>query len=146
MSLPARIALPAVLANSWSQERALAELDTAARAKAQGVAAEKVEHVTVIPTRQGFLEFSSRLLEEKTIMRSTMKAPAAKSVLDGPVNVTQSSEVANEILNEMQRSHGGDVVEEAFVGTVPVRARQLVVGVLADLLRAKQVAVLRLSE
>jgi len=35
MSLPARIALPAVLANSWSQERALAELDTASRAKTQ---------------------------------------------------------------------------------------------------------------
>jgi len=28
------------------------------------------------------------------------------------VNVTQSSEVANEILNDMQRSRGGDVVEE----------------------------------
>ncbi len=112
MSLPARIALPAVLANSWSQERALAELDTASRTKAQGVAAEKVEHVTMIPTRQGFLEFSTRLLEQKTITHSTMKAPAAKSVLNGPVNVTQSSEVANEILNDMQRSRGGDVVEE----------------------------------
>src|SRR6266404_194322 len=81
MSLPARIALPAVLANSWSQERALAELDTASRAKIQSaVAPEKLEHVTVIPTRQGFLEFSNRLLEQKIITHSAMKAPAAKSV------------------------------------------------------------------
>src|SRR5205085_2059913 len=113
MSLPARIALPAVLANSWSQERALAELDTSSHPKTQSaVAPEKLEHVTVIPTRQGFLEFSSRLLEQKTITHSTMKAPAAKSVLYGPVNVTHSSEVANELLNDMQRARGGDVVEE----------------------------------
>src|SRR6266404_3741706 len=113
MSLPARIALPAVLANSWSQERALAELDVAPQAKTQSAAAaEKVAQLTVIPTMQGFLEFSARLLEQKAIMHSTMKAPPAKSVLDGPVNVTQSAEVANEILNEMQRSRGGDVVAE----------------------------------
>src|SRR4030095_1505451 len=33
-------------------------------------------------------------------------------VLDGNLNVTQTTEVANEILNDMQRSRGGDVVQE----------------------------------
>jgi len=35
----------------------------------------------------------------------------------------------------------GGMVQKALVGTVPVRARQLVIGVLADLLGAKQVVV-----
>ena len=113
LSLPARIALPAVLANSWSQERALSELDTQSQPKGQiAAAAEKSERVSVIPTKQGFLEFSSRLLEQKTIAHSAMQERGGKSVLEGPVNVTQSSEVANEILNDMQRSRGGGVIEE----------------------------------
>ena len=32
--------------------------------------------------------------------------------LDGDLNVTKTSEVANEILNEMQRARGGDMVLE----------------------------------
>src|ERR1017187_4450173 len=42
-----------------------------------------------------------------------MKGPPQKSALDsGNVNVTRTAEVANEILNEMQRDRGGDTVEE----------------------------------
>jgi len=41
-----------------------------------------------------------------------MKAPPAKSVLDGDLTVTKTAEVANELLNEIQRSHGGDSVME----------------------------------
>jgi len=113
MSLPERIALPAVLANSWSQERALAELNDDQRPKAQAPSAlARFERVTLIPTRNGFLEFSSRLVERKMVARAAMKAPPAKSALDGPVSIAQSAEAANEILNDMQRSRGGDVVEE----------------------------------
>jgi len=113
LSLPARIALPAILANSWNQERALAQLDDNPRSKSQTPAsAAPLEHFSLVPTKDGYLELSSRLLERKTISHSTLSAPPAKSVLDGPVNVTQSSEVANEILNEMQRERGGGVVEE----------------------------------
>src|SRR5205814_5412237 len=72
----------------------------------------RLRHVTLIPSKDGFVEFSSQLLEHKTISRTAIKGPGAKSVLEGPVNVTQSPEVANEILNEMQRERGGDVVEE----------------------------------
>jgi hypothetical protein len=41
-----------------------------------------------------------------------MKAPPKKSALDGEVTASQSTEIANEILNEMQRSRGGDTVAE----------------------------------
>jgi len=111
--LPERIALPAILANSWSQERALAEINDDQRPGSPASAAPSwLDLVTIIPTQNGFLEFSSRLLERKTIARAAMKAPPAKSALEGPVSVTQTAEVANEILNEMQRSRGGGVVEE----------------------------------
>ena len=113
MSGPAKLALPAVLANSWSQERTLAELDDQRAPNAQPSSAPpRLRHVTLIPSKDGFVEFSSQLLEHKTISHTAIKGPAAKSVLEGPVNVTQSPEVANEILNEMQRERGGDVVEE----------------------------------
>lgn len=114
MSLPARIALPAVIGNSWSQERTLNELEGGQRPKAQTASAAPapVEHLTLIPSRDGLLEFSNQMLEEHIVRRSAMKPAAARSVLEGPVNVTQSGEVANEMLNEMQRERGGDVVEE----------------------------------
>jgi hypothetical protein len=114
LSLPSRIALPAVLANSWSQERTLAELDDNPRPRTQTppTTLKPVEHFTIIPTKDGYIEFSSRLLELKSIARSTLKPPPTKSVLEGPVNVTQTAEVANEILNEMQRERRGGVVEE----------------------------------
>jgi len=113
LSLPSRIALPAVLANSWSQERALAELDENPRPRSQTPATPPpTEHFTILPTKDGYIEFSCRLLEFKTIAHSTLKPAPAKSVLEGPVNVTQSGEVANEILNEMQRERGGGVVQE----------------------------------
>ena len=113
LSLPERIALPAVLANSWNQERALAELSDEPRGKGQRPAGPAhYERVELIPTKDGFVEFSTRLLEQKTIARAAMKAPTAKSVLEGPVNVTQTAEVANEILNDMQRERGGETIEE----------------------------------
>jgi len=113
MSGPAKIALPAVLANSWSQERTLAEMDGQQPNRQPSSAPPKFRHVTLIPSKDGFVEFSNQMLEHKTISRSAVKPPSpGKSVLEGPVNVTQSAEVANEMLNEMQRERGGDVVEE----------------------------------
>jgi len=49
------------------------------------------------------VRFTAKLLEEKIVTRIAMKAPPAKSALDGAVNVTKTVEVANEILNEMRR-------------------------------------------
>jgi hypothetical protein len=52
------------------------------------------------------------MLEQHVVARSAMKAPPKKSALDGDVNAGKTTEVANEILNEMQRNSGGDTVTE----------------------------------
>lgn len=114
MPLPGKIALPAVLAVSANQERALAEIREQERGKprpAPGLEAEP-NHFSLIPTRDGFIQFSVNLLESKIVARAAMKAPPKKSALDGPVSVTATADVANEIFNEMQRNRGGDIVEE----------------------------------
>jgi hypothetical protein len=41
-----------------------------------------------------------------------MKAPTGKSVIDGNLTASQTGEAANEILNDMQRNSGGDLVTE----------------------------------
>jgi outer membrane protein assembly factor BamB len=103
-----------VLANSWNQERTLAQLDEDDRGKTRAPVAQQqpLQRFRLIPTKGGYIEFSTRMLERKTIAHSTMSQRPAKSVLDGALNVTQSAEVANEMLNDMQRERGGGVVEE----------------------------------
>lgn len=114
MSKPGKIALPALLANSRNQERILAELNDSSRPQARpnGVSRGSSESVSVIPARDGFVQFWIQLLETRIVERTAMKAPPPKSALDGNVNASKTSEVANEILNDMQRSRGGDVVRE----------------------------------
>lgn len=111
LSLPARIALPAVLSSSMTQERALAEMNDQARRASPG--AGPLEGViSLIPTRDGFVQMSVRLLESRLVERDAMKAAPGKSALDGDVSVANTLEVANEILNEMQRARGGGTVIE----------------------------------
>jgi hypothetical protein len=113
MSLPARIALPAVLAGSRSQEHALAEMsDSSPRPAAANGPATPAETVSLIPTKDGFLQLSVRLLERRILARSAVKAPPAKSALNGSLSVNNTAEAANEILNDMQRERGGDIVQE----------------------------------
>lgn len=112
----AKVAAPATIATALNQERTLAEIRSqdeapAARSPAKAGAAAG-DRFTVIPTRDGFVQFSLRLLEEKFVSRTAMKAPPKKSALDGNLSVTATSEVANELLNEMQRNAGGDQVVE----------------------------------
>jgi outer membrane protein assembly factor BamB len=52
------------------------------------------------------------LIEKRVVARKAMRDPPKRSVLDGDVNVTQSFDVANEILNDIQRMRGGDTVLE----------------------------------
>jgi hypothetical protein len=114
LSYPAKIALPAVLAVQLNQERALAEMND----KQQRPASLPVlppapeESSSLIPTGDGLMQVSVRLIESRITQRSAMKAAPAKSALDGAVTVAQTTDVANEILNDMQRSRGGDVVTE----------------------------------
>jgi len=70
------------------------------------------EHFLLMPGASGHVQFSVRLIESRLVARKAMKDAPAKSALDGDLTVTKTSEVANEILNEMQRSRGGDTVLE----------------------------------
>jgi len=114
LSLPAKIALPAVLANAAHQEAIMAELNGGASKKLLAAMGNQTleNDFQFIPSQHGHVEFSVRLLERKVISRTAMKAPPKKSALEGDLTVTKTADVANEILNEMQRSRGGDTVEE----------------------------------
>jgi len=114
LSLPAKIALPAVLANSMNQERTLKELNDDPNRRASSTASQAAagESFSLIPSKEGFIAFSTRLLESKIVTRAAMRAAPQKSVLDGAITASKSTEAANEILNDMQRSRGGDVIEE----------------------------------
>ncbi len=114
LPLAARIALPATLSNSMNQERTLRELndDNGGPPKPNGSRPLPQEMFSLVPTRDGFVQFATRLLEEHVITRSAMKPASGKSVLEENLTASKSLEAANEILNDMQRQRGGDVVQE----------------------------------
>ncbi len=111
LPLPGRIALPATLSVGMNQQRLLDELNGPAPTSPQSEL-DYSEHFELMPTHDGFVQFSVKLLERKMVARAAMKAAPAKSALDGPVSVTATAEIANEILNEMQRERGGSNVTE----------------------------------
>jgi hypothetical protein len=124
LPLPARIALPALLANSMHQERIMQEADDSdddarSRAWQNGLGSRLFENpwtagvFSFIPSEYGSLQLGVRILQTNIVTRDAMKGPPAKSVLDsGNLNVTKTADVANEILNEMQRNRGGNTVSE----------------------------------
>jgi hypothetical protein len=113
LSTPGKIALPAVLSSSIHNRKTLEAMNEGPDTPQVTAAHQSPEEpFMLVPTPDGFMRFTSKLLEEKIVTRQAMKAPPAKSALNGPVNVTQTAAVANEILNELQRSAGGDTVEE----------------------------------
>jgi putative pyrroloquinoline-quinone binding quinoprotein len=113
LSLPEKLALPAVLAGNMNQQRALNELNDQTRPPAASRHTTNPESsFSLVPTKDGFVELSVKLLESRIVARSAMKAASGKPVLDGDVTAGKSMEMSNEMLNDMQRSNGGDVVEE----------------------------------
>ena len=124
LPLPARIALPALLANSMHQERIMQEADdgeddTRSRAWQSALGSRMFENpwiagvTSFIPSEYGSLQLGVRILQTNIVTRDAMKAPPKKSVLDsGNLNATRTADVANEILNEMQRNRGGNTVSE----------------------------------
>jgi hypothetical protein len=124
LPLPARIALPALLASSMHQERIMQEADDGSdEARSQprpGAPASRLfdnpltaGSFSLIPSEYGSLQFGVRILQTNIITRGAMKAPPARSALDsGNLNGSRTADVANEILNEMQRNRGGDTVQE----------------------------------
>ena len=114
LSYPARIALPAILAHNMNQERTLAAYDDqpASAGSAAAAAPMSAADAYLIPTKEGFIQFSVKLLESRIVTRDAMKPAPAKSALDGNLTVAKTTELANEILNDAQRSRGGQVVRE----------------------------------
>ncbi len=113
----AKIAAPATIAVALNQQRALNMMDEMDGVKLPpGVdkkdAYKYRSHSEIIATRSGFIRFTTRMLEEKIIERNAMKAPPKKSALDGNVSVTATADIANELLNEMQRNAGGGTERE----------------------------------
>ena len=113
LSYPQRLALPATLAVNLNQERTLAELSNQPDRPAapKPARAAPAESTSLVPSRDGFVQFSVRLLESRIVERSAMKAPPKKSALDN-LTVGNTQDAANEVLNEMQRSRGGDKILE----------------------------------
>ncbi|MGA2246509.1 MAG: PQQ-binding-like beta-propeller repeat protein [Verrucomicrobiota bacterium] len=114
LNLQGRIALPALLSNARHEqqlEQALRD-DPQHPPKNSKSPPEDAEFFQLVPGPTGFVRFSYHLLEERMVTRSAMKAPPKKSALDGDVNAAKTTEVANEILNGMQRDAGGDTVTE----------------------------------
>ncbi|MCU0785091.1 MAG: PQQ-binding-like beta-propeller repeat protein [Verrucomicrobia bacterium] len=115
LSLPGKIALPAILSANRNQERALAELNPESfRGNPAPLPVSPVTagNFSLIPAKAGCVQFSVRLIEERLVARTAMKAPPKKSALGGVPTVARTAEVANEILNEMQRERGGATVTE----------------------------------
>ncbi|MGH8022470.1 MAG: PQQ-binding-like beta-propeller repeat protein, partial [Limisphaerales bacterium] len=133
MSLPARIALPALIANSEHNARIQQEIRsedtqgrrpppqsrpgyTTARPSAAGQPAEpsiSLRNFSLIPDGNSYIGFGSQLMKENFVQRNAMRAPPRHSALDNP-NLGMANETAavNEQLNEIQRNNGGGTVTE----------------------------------
>jgi len=114
LPLPNRLALPATLAANANQQRLMAEMrgDSGMAPIRAGTPPEEFEHSSLILAPDGFVQFSVKLIEHKTVAHEAMKAPPKKSALEGTVNAAATAAIANEILNEIQRDHVGSVVVE----------------------------------
>jgi hypothetical protein len=115
LKTPARIALPAVVANAKHEqqiEEALKNDPETPKGKHHDHVKAGAESFQLVPAPEGYVQFSAILLEEKTIERTAMKEKPKKSALDGDVNAAHTGEIANEILNDMQRDLGGSTVTE----------------------------------
>ncbi len=116
LNTPGRIALPALLGNAQHEQQLEAALKDDSRhpqKKSKSLPAD-AELFRLVPGKDGsFAQFSERLLEERMVTRSAMKAPTGKSVLEtGNVNAANEMQAVNETLNEMQRNNGGGQVTE----------------------------------
>ncbi len=117
LNLPARIALPALLGNDVYEQKleaALRDDDTHhPPSQKANASARAAEHFTLIAGENDSAQFGVKLLQQNIVTREAMRAAPKKSALDNPnLNASQTTDVANDILNEMQRNHGGDTVSE----------------------------------
>ena len=115
LKIQGRLALPALIGNAMHEQQLEAALnDDPQHPRPQNSSGSLAgtEAFQLIPAKDGFVQFSAKLLEERIITRAAMKAAPKKSALEGEVNASKTGEIANELLNEMQRNAGGDTVTE----------------------------------
>lgn len=112
----AKVALPATLSNARYNQEIQKELnsddpDIRARALA-ALAGDEAFGRSFVESKYGYVEWSSKMLEHHEVSHTAMKAAPAKSALENNPSMANRNEVANEILNQMQRDRGGDTVTE----------------------------------
>lgn len=117
MPYAGRIALPATLANNMHQQEILNEIKSDEADPGRPPADKNAEPENpfaraFIQSKYGYVEWSSKMLERRLVSHSAMKAAPARSALEDNPTVGNTANVANEILNQMQRDRGGDVVTE----------------------------------
>jgi hypothetical protein len=115
LNVQGRLALPALIASASHEQQLEAALNDDPqhpRPKYPPTSMVGMEGFQLVPGKNGFAQLSAKLLEERMVTRSAMKAAPKKSALDGEVNAAHTGEIANELLNEMQRNNGGDSVTE----------------------------------
>jgi hypothetical protein len=120
--LAGRLAAPATISVARNQQQALDMMDEMdgefSAARFSGNPADEDAYLMrprsrLIPTGGGnFVQLFSQMTEKNIITRSAAKAPPKKSALDGPVNAAATMDIANELLNEMSRNAGADLVRE----------------------------------
>lgn len=114
LKLQGRIALPALLANAAYEQRLEEALrDTDPNRPNKTAAQLPPENTVLIHGLNDFWLLDVKMLRQNFVTREAMRAAPAKSALDNPnLNASQTTSVANEILNEMQRNNGNDKVTE----------------------------------
>ncbi|HEX5400113.1 MAG TPA: PQQ-binding-like beta-propeller repeat protein [Verrucomicrobiae bacterium] len=120
LSLPGRLALPAIIANESEQERIAEELKADDQTSPTPPPTPKppppvqnaAGQFTLLPSQYGYVEVSVRLLESRIVTRNAMNAPPATSALNGNLNSSSETAAINDTLNEMQRHRGGGTVKE----------------------------------
>ncbi len=127
MSLPGRIALPALLANSEHNRQINEEIRSEDRSQeprravpARSLAPQPSDDeqfanhdFELVPDGDTYIAFAHHMTQQNLVEREAMKAPPAHSALDDPnLSSANESKAVNEQLNEMQRNRGGDKVYE----------------------------------
>jgi hypothetical protein len=109
----AKVALPATLSSTMHQQQILNEIKSDEADPNHPLGGfENLFERSFVQSKYGYVEWSYKLLESKVVSHSAMKAPPARSALDNNPTAGNSLAVANEMLNQMQRDRGGDVVTE----------------------------------
>ena len=117
----AKIALPATLSNARHQQEIMNEInEDEGRGQPQAAAAaaktrlddSRLSNRSFLNSKYGPIEWSSKVLEQKSVAHQAMKDKPARSALESNPSVTNTAAIANEILNDMQRDRGGGTVVE----------------------------------